>query len=82
MMKNAVQVVATLLPDILATHVGDEVKGLAPGSFEGLGRLRAGDINRARQIWLPLAEQGNPVADNLGTIAAAEARRRTRPQPR
>ncbi len=40
-------------------------------SFEaGLAAYRAGDFARARRIWLPLAEWGNPVAqNNLGCIA-------------
>lgn len=41
------------------------------GTFEeGLAAYKAGDVDRARQIWLTLAEQGNPVAqNNLGSIA-------------
>jgi len=50
----------------------DGAAGLAESaSFdEGLAAYRAGDFKRARRIWLTLAMQGHPVAqNNLGTLA-------------
>ncbi|MGE0747324.1 MAG: tetratricopeptide repeat protein [Rhodospirillales bacterium] len=63
------------LPERTLAPAGVPLEGAAglseSASFdEGLAAYRAGDFKRARRIWLTLAMQGHPVAqNNLGTLA-------------
>ena len=74
-MRHAVGVVAAVMTLLVAVP-GHRRAAPAEttGSFDqGLAAYRAGDLDGARRIWLPLAERGDAVAqNNLGAMADAD----------